>query len=127
MASLSLNERVTRRTWLSQGPGLPLCYTWVEWLQTESLTALGYATSFPVQRVAAALQTATVDLPDATADPAQTPADEGGPAQIAADLGDTSWEKLLVQLLQADAARDFQLFQEVRQLPRDFGAVILTH
>lgn len=93
-----------------------MCYTWAEWLQTEALTALGYSTGLPVQRIAAALQTASFVHPDAARNfsPAQAPADTD-PVQNGVDRGDSSsWGKLLVQLLQADAARDFQLFQEVR-------------
>ena len=93
-----------------QGEGLPICYTWAEWLQTTALDALDYTDSLPLQSIAAARQTATVSPPKAATSPGQTLADAGVPL----NPGVGPWEKLLVQLLQADAARDFQLFQEVR-------------
>ncbi len=95
-----------------QGPG-PMCYIWVDWLQCTALQALGYSDGLPVQSIAAALQIASISPAKTAADPAQQEADADAVC-IAADPGVSSWEKLLVQLLQADASRDFQLFQEVR-------------
>ena len=95
-----------------QGPGLPVTYTWAEWLQTSALEALGYSTSLPVPRIATASKTAAAAPVDVTADAATSSA-AADSAQIALEPGPRSWEMLLVQLLQFDASRDFQLFQEV--------------
>ena len=96
-----------------QGSGLAICYTWAEWLRTEALTTLGYDSSLPVQPIATALQTASVSPSGATASPAQPHAHVD---VIVAEPDAGTWEELLVQLLLADAARDFQRFQEVRRL-----------
>ena len=102
-----------------QGSGLPICYTWAEWLQTAALEALGHATSLPLKSIAAGLQTASISPPKTAADPAQTEADTDA-VRVIADpgAGAGAWEKLLMQLLHADAVRDFQLFQEVRPFQR---------
>ncbi len=102
-----------------QGSGLPICYTWAEWLQTAALEALDYNSSLPLQSIAAGLQTASVSPPKMAADPAQNKADADADAGGAVAVPSaSSWEKLLMQLLHADAVRDLQLFQEVRSTRR---------
>ena len=95
----------------AQGPDMPVVYTWAEWLQTSALEALSYSASLPVPRIAAALQTAAAFQPEEVVDATSSSA-AADPAQTAAEPGDRPWEMLLVQLLQYDASREYQLFQE---------------
>ena len=90
---------------------MPVGYTWAEWLQTSALEALSYSASLPVPCIAAALQAAAAAAPRGADTASSSEAADSAQNALGPDAG--SWEKLLVQLLQFDAAREFQLFQEV--------------
>ena len=90
----------------AQGPGMPICYTWIEWLSTGSLDAIGATSALQLSREAA--QDASAGAPPPTVAAGGGGAAGEGPGRTA--------DQLLMQLMLYEAARDFHIFQAVRKV-----------
>ena len=102
---------------------MPICYTWIDWLQSSSMEAIGATSALQLARQAAS---PAADRSPPSPRTAQAPQPICAPSEAAAvetdgategavwDGGGGAADRVVMQLMLYDAARDFKIFQEVR-------------
>lgn len=105
---------------VSQGPGMPICYTWIEWLQSSCLDAIGASCALELARLAA-----EDGAPENSSEPGAESCDDEGTLAVHHDShsesADLRANQLLMQLMMYDANRGFHIFQSVRCLATATG------
>lgn len=95
---------------------MPICYTWIEWLQSSCLDAIGASCALELARLAAedGAPGTSSEPGAASSDDEETLADEHHDSL--SDSVDMRADHLLMQLMMYDANRGFHIFQSVRCL-----------
>ena len=120
-----------------QGCGLPVVYTWVDWLQTHALEHLGAARALDLSSIAAQ-PAADASAGGLSNGRQHSTVSDGGSAHVAFELGKSAAssahagsncmthsaadggtrtpDELFMQLMLYDTARDYSLFRQVKPL-----------
>lgn len=100
-----------------ESPGLPICYTWVDWLQQDSLNHLGLTETLDLSSFAQKLpsqlpQQEAASMPSSSkSGNVSTTSDEEGHPDAVSDQ-DQSAEEVLLMLVQFNLAEKQHAFQE---------------
>lgn len=102
---------------------MPICYTWIDWLRSSSVEAIGATTALQLAHQAASPaagrwppSSGAAPLPHPICAPSEAAAREIDGAREGGgwDDGRGAADHVVMQLMLYDAARDFKIFQEVR-------------